>query len=140
MTRIRAEEEWARRIISGALEAEVQIHDTGASSRMYDLEISYADGSRAAAEVVAAADPESISLWRVMNDGSADRWQVDGLVGGWSASLDPDARGRRVLAELPGICRRLENLRLKDIRESVDASFEFAQTLGIRSLRQALRP
>jgi hypothetical protein len=122
--------------MSAALEAGVQIHDTGASSNMYDLEITYADGSRAAAEVVAAADPESISLWRVVNDESADRWQVDGLVGGWSATLDPDARGKRVLAELPDLCRRLENFRLKDIRDSVDSSHEFAQSLGIRRLRQ----
>ena len=137
MTRIRAEEEWARRIISGALEAEVQIHDTGASPSMYDLEITYADGSRAAAEVVAAADSESISLWRVMRKGSPGRWQVDGLIGGWSASLDPGARGRRVLAELPGICRRLEDFRVTDIRASPDASYELAQSLGIRSLWQA---
>lgn len=137
MSRVRAEEEWARRIIAGALKAEVDLHDTGTASGMYDLEITYADGSRAAAEVVAAADAESIALWRVMNDVSADRWQVDGLVGGWSASLVPDARGKRVLAELPGICRRLENFRLQDIRDSPDASYEFAQSLGIRSLKQA---
>ena len=71
-----------------------RFHDTGASASMYGLEISYSDGSRAAAEVVAAADPASISLWRLMNDASHDRWQVDGLVGGWSVSLDPEARGK----------------------------------------------
>lgn len=136
MRRVRAEEEWARRIISDALEAEVEVRDTGAVPSMYDLEITYTDGSKAAAEVVAAADPESISLWRAVDDDSADRWQVDGLVGGWSASLDPRARGKRILAELPDICRRLENFGLKDIRESPDASYEFAQSLGIHSLRQ----
>jgi hypothetical protein len=136
VSRIRAEEEWARRIISSALDAEVEVHDTGAAASMFDLEITYADGSRAAAEVVAAADPEAISLWRTVDDDSADRWQVDELFGGWSATLDPTARGKRILAELPGICRRLENFRLKDIRDSPDASYEFAQSLGIRSLRQ----
>lgn len=136
MSRVRAEEEWARRILSSALDADVQIHDTGVASSMYDLEITHSDGGQAAAEVVAAADSESIELWRVMNDHSTERWQVDGLVGGWTATLAPTARGKRVLAELPGFCRRLENFRLKDIRDSPDASYEFAQSLGIQSLRQ----
>ena len=136
VSRVRAEEEWARRILSSALDADVQIYDTGVAPSMYDLEITYSGGVKAAGEVVAAADSESIELWRVMNDDSAERWQVDGLVGGWSASLAPHARGKRVLAELPALCRRLENFRLKDIRDSPDASHEFARSLGIRSLWQ----
>lgn len=136
MGRVRAEEEWARSIMAGALGADVHIHDTGAAAGMYDLEINYKNGSQGAGEVVAAADPESISLWRLMNDNSHERWQVEGLAGGWAVSLDPRARGKQVIEELPGICRRLENHRMNDIRESVDASYEFAQSLGIRSVRQ----
>jgi hypothetical protein len=131
----RAEEEWARRIIAASLDAEVEVHDTGAEPAMYDLHITHRNGDNAAAEVVAAADPESIELWRLMND-REDRWQVDGIVGGWNVALDPSARGKRIIAELPGMCRRLENQRLQDIRDSADALYEFAESLGIRSLRQ----
>lgn len=136
MPRARAEEEWARRILSRALQADVDIHDTGTASSMYDLEITYTGGSRAAAEVVAAADADSISLWRLVNDRSDRRWQVEGLVGGWSVSLDPRARGKRVLAELPDTLRRLESHGVNDIRNAFDASFEYVQTFGVRDARQ----
>lgn len=132
----RAEEEWARQLIGEALGIEVRHHDAGTSPGMYDLELDLPNGLKAAAEVVAAADSALISLWRAVNGDSSHRWQVDGLVGGWTVSLDPWARGKRVIAELPGLCRLLENEGVRDVLEAVDASYEFARTLGVRSLRQ----
>ncbi|MCA1713290.1 MAG: hypothetical protein LC789_17275 [Actinobacteria bacterium] len=74
---------------------------------MHDLDIELVDGTVAAVEVTAAADPASIELWKLVN-GRDERWIVPGLLGGWMVMLEPAARAKRLLAELPVLLKRLE--------------------------------
>ena len=74
---------------------------------MHDLTILYEDGTQAAVEVTAAADPESISLWKLLNEGEG-RWTEPDLAGGWAVSFTPTARAKRILGELPALLQRLE--------------------------------
>lgn len=136
MTRMRAEEEWARSILSRALNARVEIHDTGERESMYDLQILYPDGSAAAGEVVAAADGDSITLWRLMNDDRADRWQVADLVGGWGVGLDPRARAKRVRSELPALLLEFERQGVRDLRDAPTSARERARRLGVGHAHQ----
>jgi hypothetical protein len=87
MKALRPEEEWARDIISRTLSLPVEQHDDGSKDGMHDLWIVDGDTSEAAAEVIAAADSESIKLWKLANSGG--RWLVEGLAGGWLVSLVP---------------------------------------------------
>lgn len=131
MTRMRPEEEWARSLLANALKADVVIHDTGSRSSMYDLHIQYRDGREAAAEVVAAADADAITLWRLMNDDRDERWQVPDLKGGWGVGLFLRARAKRVYAELPRLLKRLENSGIGDLRFAGDEEIGFANQLGV---------
>jgi len=137
MARIRGEEAWARSILAKALGAEVTHHDTGVRRSMYDLEIRYSDGRVGAAEVVAAADGESIALWREMNDREDRRWQVPELVGGWGVGLFPHARAKRIRAELPRLLKRLENIRLRDLRFASEEEIGYAHQLGVSHAMQS---
>ncbi len=58
------EEEWARRMMSAALDAEVTCHDDGSLPGMYDLDI----GDVGAVEITAAIEPEAHTLWKHIND------------------------------------------------------------------------
>lgn len=89
-------------------------------------------------EVTAAADPDCVELWKLMN-GSDERWIEDGLRGGWFVSLYPRARVRRLRSELPGLLRRLENdgaAGVYDPRRSFGPTEALAADLGIASLHQ----
>ncbi len=131
------EEEWARQMIHHSLGVPVEQHDDGSRPRMHDLDILYTDRPPAAVEVTAAADPASIELWNLMNSG--DRWQVDGLVGGWLVTLDPVARANRLRRELPALLKQLEGLGISELRpRRHDGTLEDAAWgLGIRSAFQS---
>ena len=116
MVDIRREEEWARRCISLALGAEVTLHDDGTAAGMFDLEIIYADGRRGAVEVTAAADPESIELWNLINDGA--RWIEPNIKGGWAVVLYPYARAKRIKRELPGLLMEFEQVGIRRVRDT----------------------
>ena len=81
---------------------------------MYDLDIVYPDRPVAALEITAAADSDSIELWRVMNDG--ERWCAENLEGGWSVTVDPTARGKFLREDLPELLRRLEGAGMREFR------------------------
>jgi hypothetical protein len=68
-------------------------------------------GTAGAVEIVAAADADSIELWKLINGrGEGERWLVNGLQGGWLVTLDPSARAKRLLRkELPALLSELEN-------------------------------
>ena len=106
---LRREEEHVRRVIERAYGLPVMQFDDGTEEAMYDLQIEHRDGTRAAVEITSDADGASIALWRLLND-REDRWIEPGIAGGWSVSLRPDARAKRIRVELPQLLRVLEAL------------------------------
>jgi hypothetical protein len=136
MRALRWEEEWTQQILSRVLGVEVKQHDDGSEPGMYDLTILETDTPSGAVEVTSAADGESIALWRLMNDRD-ERWQVDGLEGGWSVSLEPSARGKRVWKELPSLLALMEEERITDLGRANDPLVEdIAEALGVVDLVQ----
>ena len=109
---------------------------------MHDLNITTADGSPAAVEVTAAADPDSIQLWKLVN-GRDERWTVPDLQGGWMLHLEPTARAKHLLKELPAFLGQLEGQGVTEIarrrrRQEVPKSIEGrARALGIVSGNQS---
>ena len=93
-------------------------------------------------EVVAAADPDSIQLWKLVN-GRTERWTVPNLQGGWMLHLEPTARAKRLLSELPPFLEELEGKGITEIpsqrrRQEVPESIEGrARVLGIVSGNQS---
>jgi hypothetical protein len=67
---------------------------------MHDLDV-YWDGQlHAAIEVTAAADSASIELWKLVND-EGERWVEPALDGGWTVSILPSARAKKLRAVSP---------------------------------------
>jgi hypothetical protein len=72
---------------------------------MHDLDI--LDGKPpSAVEVSSAADAEAIELWKLLNNG--DRWIEPQIDGGWTVAVKPNARAKRLRAELPAFLAALE--------------------------------
>lgn len=108
MTELRGEEQWAAACVAHDLEgAEVRQHDDGSAAGMYDLDV-YRDGQLfAAVEVTAAANSAAIELWNLVND-EGKRWIEPGLNGGWTVSILPSAKAKKLKAGLPGLLGQLE--------------------------------
>ncbi len=102
-------------MIHKALDVPVEQHDDGSRMGMHDLDIVHAGRSRAAVEVTAAADGDSIALWKLMN-GRDGRWIVDELRGGWMVTVSPAARAKRLRKELPVLLAELESLNIPELR------------------------
>lgn len=142
MTELRGEEKVAAATIACTLGLRVEQHDNGNRPGMHDLNIFTGAGRSAAVEVTAAADPDSIELWKLVN-GRDERWIVPNLHGGWMVRLKPTARGKRLLKELPTFLAELEQHRITEIpiqrqpqegRESLETR---ARILGIVSGTQS---
>jgi len=114
MPNLRPEEEWVRRALEAALGAPVVQHDDGSMPGMHDPDI-VRSGRRDAVEVTAAADAAAIELWRLVND-SDDTWTVEASAGGWMVWLRPDARAKRILAELPAVLLEMERQGEREFR------------------------
>ena len=97
-----------------SLDVPVAQHDEGSKPGMHDLDVLYPDRPAAAVEVTAAADGESIALWKLMN-GRSERWQVNELAGGWRVSVMPAARAKRLRKELPTLLLRLEQTGIREL-------------------------
>lgn len=138
MTELRDEEKVVAATIMTTLGLKVEQHDDGKQPGMHDLNIVTADGSPSAVEVTAAADPDSIQLWKLVN-GRDERWIVPDLEGGWMLHLEPTARARRLIKELPAFLRELEGQGVTEIprqrrRQEISGSIEGrARALGIVS-------
>ena len=136
MTELRGDEKVVAATIAATLGLRVEQHDDGSRPGMHDLNIVTADGGPAAVEVTAAADPDSIQLWKLVN-GQDERWTVPNLQGGWMLHLEPTARARRLLKELPAFLEELEGKGITEIpsrrhRHEVTESIEGrARVLGI---------
>lgn len=74
MTELRGEEKVVAVLIAATLGLKVEQHDDGRQPGMHDLNIMTADGSPAAVEVTAAADPDSIQLWKLVNGVGSERF------------------------------------------------------------------
>jgi hypothetical protein len=139
MAALRPEEEWARQMLSSALDAPVVQHDDGSAPSMYDLRVDYLDRPPAAVEVTSAADGETIALWNLMNGNG--RWIEDDLVGGWTVSLDVAARAKRVRSELPGLLASLERSGSQSFRRrthgQADDVCRQARSIGVVSAQQS---
>ncbi len=137
---LRDEEQWAAACIAEALDVEVVQHDDGLQDGMHDLDIVRPD-RRDAVEVTAAADAESIELWKLMNN-REDRWIVPSIDGGWNVTLDPTARAKRILGELPDLLAEMEQRGIPEYRRRltrlpiVDALEARAIALGIVNASQ----
>jgi hypothetical protein len=114
MRPLRADEERVRIVLERALGVPVEQHDDGSEPSMHDLDIVYPDRAVAALEITAAADSDSIELWRAMNDG--ERWCEENLEGGWSITVDPAARGKLLREHLPEFLRGLEGAGVREFR------------------------
>ena len=140
MRDLRAEEEWARRLIARHLAVIVEQHDDGLSPSMHDLQFRYFDGRRGAVEVTSAADPELIQWWNLAN-GRDGRWQEEGLTGGWIVVADPSSRVRQLHDQLPGFLAVLENQKLTNLKVKnwgrADPNANFARRLGVISACQS---
>src|SRR5699024_10000289 len=101
------EEKVVAATIAATLGRRVVQHDDGSRPGMHDLDILDEGAEPDALEVTAAADPESIQLWKLVN-GRSDRWIDPNLRGGWMLQLEPTARANRILKELPAFLKELE--------------------------------
>lgn len=142
MTDLRGEEKVALNTIAATLGLRVEQYDDGSRPGMHDLNIFAADRVVAAVEVTAAADPDSIQLWKLVN-GRDERWTVPSLRGGWMLQLKPTARAKRLLKDLPALLEELEGEEITEIprqrrrhegAESIEAR---ARALGIISGNQS---
>ncbi len=142
MTELRDEEKVVAATITTTLGLRVEQHDDGQQPSMHDLNIISVDGSPAAVEVTAAADPDSKELWKLVN-GPGERRTVKDLQGGWMLTLEPTARAKRLLTELPAFLGELEGQGVTEIRSQrrrleVPESIEGrARALGIVSGNQS---
>lgn len=122
-------------MMTRALGVPVDQHDDGSEEGMHDLTFRHEDGRTAAVEITAAADGESIALWKLMNNRD-ERWIERDLVGGWAVGLLPSARAKDLRRTLPGLLRDLEQRGITaldlDLAESASA-----ERLGVVSARQS---
>lgn len=139
MTELRDEE---KVVAATTLGLRVEQYDNGQQPGMHDLNIISVDRSPAAVEVTAAADPDSIELWKLVN-GRGERRTVKELQGGWMLTLEPTARAKRLRTELPAFLGELESQGVTEIpsqrrRLEVPESIEGrARDLGIVSGNQS---
>lgn len=139
MTELRSEEAWAAECIRSALGPLVEVvqNDDGSSQRMHDLNIMANGTVIGAIEVTKAADAETFAFWKLAT--GHGRWVEPNLDGGWTVRALPQARVRRLKAELPALLRDLEERGVKEVRpgpEGSGQSEEAAYDLGITDLYQ----
>jgi hypothetical protein len=139
MKELGGEELWAQACIQQALpDCRVAQHDDGSLPGMYDLKITYPDGSIGAAEVTAAADAEQVELWKLVG-GRGERWIEPSLMGGWMVRILPSTRARVLHRRLPGLLWELEHEGVSVIgarRTSADRFAASAGKLGVVEARQ----
>lgn len=95
---------------------DVQQHDDGTKPRMHDLDLVQGGERFGAVEVTAAADADSIELWKVFT--RRGRWVEPQLVGGWVVHLRPSARAKRVRAEVPSLLAGLQTAGIREIQST----------------------
>jgi hypothetical protein len=112
----------ARILLQHVLGATVAQHDDGSAPSMYDLDIVYPDGRRAAAEVVSTRDASA------MSQAAATQREVYTAVAAlrstWFVMMRPEAHVRTLRRKLPAILTDLER---RDVSRVAYRSFESHQ-------------
>lgn len=119
---------------------EVRMHDDGSSPGMHDLNLFRQGSLFGACEVTAAADAETIELWKLVN-GRDDRWVEPGLRGGWMLALAPTCRAKTLKAGLRDLLLAMETQGVTEagwdrVRGPVGAFDGLLDRLGIVHARQ----
>ena len=120
--------------------ARVRAHDDNSEPAMHDLLIEYSDGRLGAVEITSSVDAALVELWNLVNGGDGC-WVVDGITGGWLASLRPEARVSRLRQELPALLRALESQSIRHVHTEWSTVLDppevhLADQLGIHQLNQ----
>ncbi|SIN14464.1 hypothetical protein [Micromonospora cremea] len=140
MTGLRDEEQWVKACVEGALPGvEVKQHDDNSRGSMHDLDLIRGGWRFGAVEVTAAADGESIALWKLMYR-PGQRWIERDLAGGWAVALLPSARAKRLRSELPILLAELERRGVREVpryRHSTDRFSAWLGELGVVHAHQA---
>lgn len=121
-------EEWARQMIEVELGLSVRQYDDGSLNGMHDLTIAYPDRLFGAVEVTRAMDGSVAALWKLLDRSVDGRWIVPELAGGWTVSLHPTARWKRLRDELPRLLASLEAMR----RRSLDTEYDDPSDVHVR--------
>ncbi len=142
MVGLRGEELWVAGCVQATLPGViVGQHDDNSAGKQnaHDLDLSVAGGRTfAALEITAAADPLLIQCWKLIN-GRGSRWVESTIAGGWSVTIRPTARYKRLVKELPSLLQALEQAsldRLPRRREGWDQLVSAAAGLDIVGARQ----
>jgi hypothetical protein len=139
MSQLRNEEAWAKACIEQEQpHAQVDQHDDGSQSGMYDLKITYPSGDIAAVEITAAMD-ERRTLVRKSTRGKGTRWQEPSLTGGWDVRVSADDVPKDFNKRLPVLLHALEQGGQTVIRGNAFSSDQLAvlaATLGVIEARQ----
>jgi hypothetical protein len=131
------EEAWVRKCLLEALpRCTVDQHDDNSEAGMYDLTITYPDGTIGAVEVTAAADRQQVELWKLVG-GRGKRWIEPGIAGGWLVRILPSTQAKDLLRQLPGLLGDLERAGLRDIRGDKTSMDQPSALAGQLSISQA---
>ena len=122
------EEAWARECL----------RDDNSEAGMYDLTITYPDGTIGAVEVTATADRQQLELWKLVG-GRGKRWIEPGIAGGWIVQILPSTRAKNLLRQLPGLLRDLERAGLRDVRGDKSSTDQPSALAGQLSIIQAFQ-
>ncbi|WP_344982267.1 hypothetical protein [Streptosporangium fragile] len=133
MGKLRPEERWVLACLQAALPGmNVRQHDDGSESAMHDLNLFSQDGAlRGAVEISAAADGDSIELWKLVN--GHGRRIYSSLAGGWFLRLQPSTRVKPLLQALPALLAGWEQRGIREFSrwDGSDPTFARAFKLGI---------
>ncbi|MEV4483635.1 hypothetical protein [Micromonospora coxensis] len=139
MTSLRGEERWVKACIEAALPGvEAKQHDDNSRDSMHDLDLIRTGERFGAVEVTAAADGESIALWKLMNR-PGERWIEPDLMGGWMVTLLPSAPRKGLRSRLPIMLSELERCGVRDVRRyrcSTGGSAAMLAQLGVVAAHQ----
>jgi len=113
----------ARVLLQHVLGAVVTQHDDGSAPSMYDLDIAYSDGKRAAAEVVSTRDARAMSLAAATQ--REIYTDVAALRSTWFVMMRPEAQVRTLRRAIPAV---LTDLETRGLSRVAYRSFESRQT------------
>lgn len=103
MSELRHDELWAQQVVAEHLGIDVEQHDDGSRSGMYDLSLVHG-GRRDALEVTAVVDGAEIALWKSLSRIGP----VPTITGRWVVRIHDSAQGSTLEGELLPVLKELE--------------------------------